>query len=170
MKTDCHFICTYILCSVLQESRQDGWRSLSWGIWRSWLPTSGIRKDWMTPSILPLFHSSHPGGQTAVQSAVPADFGADSKVKGRQTTMAVNVFVFYCPPSRLPLTRPPTPPPFSQVYFPGHSSLAAKAFAYVDLESERTAQSGTGAIVREIPNVSKFAGDVAKPPSLFPCL
>ena len=30
MKTDCHFICTYILCSVLQESRQDGWRSLSW--------------------------------------------------------------------------------------------------------------------------------------------
>ena len=38
-----------------------------------------------------------PGGQTAVQSAVPADFGADSKVKGRQTAMAVNVFVFYCP-------------------------------------------------------------------------
>ena len=36
-------------------------------------------------------------GQTAVQSAVPADFGADSKVKGRQTAMAVNVFVFYCP-------------------------------------------------------------------------
>ena len=60
--------------------------------------------------------------------------------------MAVNVFVFYCPfpPSRLPLTRPPTLPPFSQVYFPGHSSLAAKAFAYVDLESERTAPEWNG--------------------------
>ena len=42
-----------------------------------------------------LLHSY--GSDLRRQSAIAADSGADSKVKGRQTTIAVNVFVFYCP-------------------------------------------------------------------------
>ena len=101
-------------------------------------PTSGIRKEGGKEG-MDVFVSLR--GQTAVHPHPPAiavDSGADSKVKGRQTTIAVNVFVFYCPPSnKAPAAAvfasllPPSPrPPAAAIQL----SCQSKAFAYVDLE------------------------------------